>query len=452
MLSPKIFEKVKENINEVINRSSELGQELWEKLVSAHPADIAHFISNLDKEDFEPLFLTFPEKLQPEIFDYLSDSLKVYTLDFLPHNQKMEILKHIQPHEIADFSDFLSDEDLKEIFKLIHKKDRKQVIELLKFSPESAGGVMDTDVIAFTKDITVEKAIHILQKIQPREEIHQEIYVTDKDNTLAGYIRLEDLVLKKPTTPLNTFLRKPEYSAHVDTDQEEVAKNMLHYHIMNVPVVSKDNKFLGIIPDETLVDILEEEASEDVYRISAMAPIKQTYFETPFIRLLSERSFILIALLLVESISTIVLESYDAMLATFSLGAFITMIVSVGGNTSSQTSALAIQGLSSGEINFSNAKRFLKREFLMSLAIALILGVTAFIRIFLTRKSILTALAVGSSLSVIVTISVILGSILPIVLKKFKIDPAFSAGPFLATIMDILGSLIFCYIAKLILS
>lgn len=451
MFNPKMFETIKENINEVIHKNSELGQELWNEILKLHPADLEELISHLDTQEFQQIYAQLPVSIQIKVFEHLSENLQIDALEALTHEQKMLLLNQVPPHEIADFTDHLSDEELKDLFKLMHKKYREQVLSLMQFGPESAGGIMDTDVIAFIQDITVEKAIQILQKIQPTKEIHQQIYITDNDNRLTGYINLEDLVLKKPHTPLHTILKKPEYIAHVNTDQEDVAQKMVHYHLSSVPVVGEENKFLGMIPSDTLVDVLEEEASEDVYRMSAMAPIKHTYFETPFLRLMGERSFILVALLLVESISSTILESYEHTLESFFLLAFLPMIVSVGGNTSGQTSALAIQGLTSGEINFSNAKKFFKREITMSLAIAPIIGIVAFLRVYLTRHNILTSVAVGGSLMLIVTLSITLGSLLPLALKKFKIDPAFSAGPFLATIMDILGSLIFCYIAKLIL-
>lgn len=453
MFNQKIFEEIRENIIDVITRSSELGQELWNELTqNTHPADIAQFLSNLYKDEAFELYATFDDELKISVFEYFSDNMKVAILPALSDKDKLVVLEHLPAHDLVDFFDRLDDEEVKNLFKLMQKKDRRNVIELMKFGPDSAGGIMETDVISFHQDLTVEKAIQILQKIQPKKEIHQEIYVTDRDNKLVGHIKLEDLVLKSPKTVLHDILRENDFIAYAEQDQEEVAQKMVHYHLMNIPVITKENQFLGVIPSDTLVDVIEEEASEDVYRMSAMTPIKHTYFETPFFRLLWERSFILVALLLLESLSTTILESFDSTLAGFYLTAFITMIVSAGGNTSSQTSALAIQGLSSGEINFANMSKFLKREFLMSLAISSALGVTAFLRVYFIRHEIWTSLAVAVSLSSIVTLSVILGSILPIILKRFKIDPAFSAGPFLATIMDIFGSLIFCYIAKLILT
>jgi magnesium transporter len=322
----------------------------------------------------------------------------------------------------------------------------------MRFDPESAGGIMNTDVLTLMQDFTVEKSIQILQRLQPRRELHHSIYVTNQDNELVGHINLEDLLLKNPKTRLSSFLRKNELVVGVDEDRESVAHKMVHYKLMTAPVVGTGNIFLGIIPSETLVDVIEREAAEDVYKISALAPIKHAYFDTPFARLFYQRASILVILLLVQTLSTIIIGKYEVLLGSF-LMMFITMITSTGGNSSSQTSALVIQGLISGEITDSNIMRFLKRELFMALAIGASLGVISFVRVYLTHTgNVWGNLAVSVSLTVIVVVSVMLGSLIPIILKKLDLDPALSAGPFLATIMDVLGLLIYCGISQLILS
>ncbi len=283
-----------------------------------------------------------------------------------------------------------------------------------------------------------------------KKELHDVIYVTDNENKLVGHINLEDLVMHSPKTQLATIVKRNEYVAHAHEDQELVAQKMLHYHLTTVPVVSKEDQFLGVIPSETLAEILEEESAEDVYRISAMSPIKHTYFETPFFKLLFERGYILVVLLLLESFTGIILHAHETTIPVW-LFVFVTMLVSVGGNTSSQTSAVVIQGLASGEINFGNAFRFLQREFIMALLLGALLGVTAFIRVFFSTYSIIGSFVIGLTTAAIVLTSVILGSLAPLILKRIGSDPAFSAGPLLATVMDVLGILMFCYIIKLII-
>src|SRR3990167_9177889 len=446
----KIFEQIDKHFDSVVKQDSEFGQELWHALVHLHPADIAAFLSNISKEKFTLLYATFSEQLQVEIFHYLSDSYKAYTLSAVEDKLKAKILESMSLDEFTDLIDLVEKDELAHYFKLMHKKDREKVISLMKFGPDSAGGVMDINVISLSKDLTISKAIVLLQKLQPKKELHDVIYVTDDDDKLVGHINLEDLVMHSPKTQLVSIIKSNEYVAHVDEDQELVAQKMLHYHLTTIPVISKEDQFLGVISSETLAEILEQESAEDVYRISAMSAIKHTYFETPFFKLLFARGYILVVLLLIESFSSIILHIHEATIPGWLL-VFLTMLVSVGGNTSSQTSAVVIQGLASGEINFSNVFRFLRRESLMALMLAIVLGVTAFIRVFFSTYNIMGSFIIGLTTAAIVLTSVSLGSLVPLILKRIGSDPAFSAGPFLATVMDILGILMFCYIIKLML-
>lgn len=448
----KTFSQIFENLKEVVTQSSPMGVLLWNELLKIHPADIAQFISDIDKSSAQQLFLALPQELKLEVFSYISTSMKVLCLSLLPDQDRSHLLASLPIDELTDFFDELSDEELKKYLRLLHKKDREQVLSLMKFNPESAGGIMHTNVLTLMQDFTIENSIQILQRLQPKRELHQDIYVTNQENELVGHINLVDLVLKAPKTRLSLILRKPELIINVNEDREDVAQKMLHYKVMTVPVVSDSNIFLGIIPSDTLVDVIEEEAAEDVYKISALRPIKTTYFETPFMTLFYQRGSILVILLLVQTFSQIIIQYYEALLTGF-LISFISMIASTGGNTSSQTSALVIQGMVSGEITDNNIGRFLKREFFMAALIGLCLGIVSFIRTYLTNPSnMLANIAVSVSLGGIVIVSVMLGSVIPLVLKKLNLDPAFSAGPFLATIMDVLGILIYCFISQLILN
>lgn len=451
MDAEKTLAQVAGNITTVVNEDSPLGVLLWKELIKLHPADIAQFFTSLDKESVKLLFTKFPHALKAHVFSYLSYSMKVYCLSFLDGHDRGQLLSTLPLDELTDFFDELSDEELKSYLKLLHKKDREKVLSLMRFDPESAGGIMNTDVITLMADFTIEKSIQILQRLQPSIELHQQIYVTNQDNELVGHINLEDLVLKNPKTRLASILRKNELVVNVKQDQEAIAHQMLHYKLMTVPVVGDDNVFLGVIPSDTLVDIIEREAAEDVYKISAMTPIKHTYFETPFMKLLYQRSSILIILFLVQIFSSIIMIYYDRLLEGF-LILFIAMIQSTGGNSSSQSSALVIQGISSGELNASNIRRFLRREALMALLIGATLTIVSFIRIYVLHQGHFWAnIAVSLSLGIIVVVSMLLGSLIPVMLRKLGMDPALAAGPFLATLMDILGLLIYCFVSQMIL-
>jgi magnesium transporter len=245
-------------------------------------------------------------------------------------------------------------------------------------------------------------------------------------------------------------LRENEYVAQADEDQESMAKKMVHYGLSMVPVVGNESYFLGVISNQTLVDVLVEEATEDIQKMVALSPMKESYFQTPFLRLFYQRSYILAILLLAESFSRTILDAYEETIGIF-LMTFVPMLISVGGNTSSQTSAMVIQGMATGDLHESNVWRFLKRELFMATLLALFLGCVAFLRVSFTHALLIERIVVSVSLSLIVLVSVSLGGCIPLILKKLRLDPAFSAAPFLATIMDILGIFVYCYVSKLIL-
>jgi len=443
MSKEKILQGIIENLDAVIKRDSPLSHSLWKELLSLHPADIAEFITDLDRESGMKLFVALPKKIRNEVFQDFSDPVKAESLKALGEAEKVDALRSLSVDELTDLFDYFSDEELKKHLNLLHKKEREKVLSLLKFHPESAGGIMEIDVLSFMEDFTVEKSIKILQRMRPKLEIHREIYVTDDEHRLVGHIFLEDLVLQPPKARISSFMRKNELIAQADEDREAITNKMVHYGLMTVPVVGKDSYFLGVIPSETLVDVIVKEASEDAQKMAALAPMKRSYYDTPFLSILYKRSPILIALLLAESVSTTILESYEHSLPVF-FTFFIPMLVSTGGNASHQTSTLVIQGMATGDIHKGNILRFLRKEFMVGIFLALILGSTAFLRAYFSTKNIAASLVIGFTLGTISFTAVVLGSFIPLALKRLNIDPAFSAGPFLATLLDILGTLIYC--------
>lgn len=448
----KLFERLLEHLDDVVAQRTLIAQELWREFLKAHPVDIAEFLNDINDEQAVAMLKNFPSALHLEIFHDLRHSLKVQFLEALTEHDRNYIITHLSIDDLTDFFDDLSDAELENYLKLLHKKDQRRVLSLLQFNPETAGGMMVTSVLTLMQDFTVEKSIQILQKLQPNRDLHQQIYVLSQNNELVGHINLEDLVLKHPKTQLRSILRPNVLVVNVNEDREQIAQHMVHYGVSNVPVVNEDEVFLGVIPSEALVEIIEEEAGEDIYRMSAVSPIKHTYFETPFSKLLYQRSSILIVLLMVQTFSSMIIEYYQALLCGF-LTFFISMLTSTGGNASSQTSAFAIQGLATGEINDSNSIRFIRREVLMAISISLLLGFFSFIRIYIAHHhtNITGNIAVSLSLAVIVLVSITLGSCMPLLLRRFNIDPAHSAGPLLTTVIDVVGLLIYCLISSSIL-
>ena len=442
--------EISNNMNDVISQKGPLGSSLWHELLKTHPVDIAQLFKGLSKNHIKILYKALPRSIQLDLFHALQDKLKVYILSFLDDQEQVEAFQTLSTDDLTDLFDIFSDEELKRYLGSLNKRVREKVIKMLTFEPESAAGIMHTDVLTLMEDFTVEKSIQLMQRLRPSKDVHQLIFVVNKDHRLVGFVYLEDLIFNKSNVRISSFMHKNELVAHAHEDRETIAKEMVHYGVTTVPVIGTDDIFLGVISGGTLVDVLVEEASEDVQKMAAMSPLRRPYFETPFFRSLYERSYILVILLLAGSISTTIMRAYEATLTEMLLF-FVPMLTSVGGNTSNQTSAVAICGMASGEFDHSTMKMFLRREFMMASCLSFILGLTSFIRVYLTSEVIWESLVVSFTLAIIVLVSVTLGSAMPFVLKRFNIDPAFSAGPFLATIMDIVGILIYCTSIKILL-
>lgn len=449
MNTEKILAEIRSNIDVVTIREPGLGESLWQAFIVLHPADIAEFLETISEEQAKQLFAGLPKTAKMGAFEKLSDFVKAVVLEALNDQEKVEAFRSLSADELADLFDQLSDEDLKKYLDLLHKNIREKVLSILQFKPDSAGGIMTTDVITLMKDFTVKQSISLLQRLQPSRDIHQYIFVLDKEHNLLGHIRLESLVLHKPDERIESFMRPNELVVRADEDQEKVAKDMVHYELTTAPVVSSTNKFLGVISSAELVDVLVEEATEDVQRMASLPPMKYPYFTIPFLRILFMRSYVLIALLIAESFSGTILRAYEHIIKFGILGSFLPMLISAGGNSGSQTSAVVIQGLASGEISTVNLSHLLWREFHVSAVCSLLLGSISFIRAYLMGGSVMECFAISTSLGIIVLLSSMLGSVIPFILRRFNIDPAFSAGPFLATLMDILGILIYCYVSDL---
>ncbi len=446
----RLFDEIRTNLSLVIKHDTPYGKSLWDTLIDQHPVDIVDFLEQLSQEEAATIFSQFDKKLRFDVFEHAPETLKVFFINAMPDQEVVEAFNGLSVDELTDLFDFFSDDELKKYLNLLHQQVREKVLSLLKFNPDSAGGIMTTDVLTLIEDYTVEKSVKLLQRLRPSREIHHHIFVTNRNHNLVGYINLEDLVLNKPDDRIANFMQKSPLVAQADMDKENIAKKMVHYEVTIVPVIDEDNHFLGVISSETLVDVIVEEASEDVSKMSALTPLKYPYFQTSIGRLFYQRGHILAVLLIAESFSGLILEVYKSNLSVL-LYSFIPMLISAGGNTSSQTSAMVIQGMASGEITFSNMFRFLRKEFLIGALLALALGLIAFGRVYYTSGQLRESVTVSIALSVIVMLSALLGSCIPLLFKRLNLDPAFSAGPFLATAMDIIGIMIFCYLSWLIL-
>lgn len=448
----KLFFQIENNIESVIKEEQGLGRDLFRLLLQQHPADIAMLISKLEDDHRIILFKKLPPIIEIKVFENLSEIIQAALLVKMDTETAATILKKVTIEELAELFDYLPDEDLKKYLKMLQTKQRDQIISRLNFDPESAGRIMNSDVITLQKDFTVKKSIELLQRIGEQKELLQRIYITDCEHRLQGYIELDDLVLNKPDTSIKNIIKKTELCINVNEDQENVANQIRHYNLLTVPVTDSKNHFLGVITANQVLEVVEEEASEDVYKLSGLTRVEHSYFETPLWKFVWQRFPWLVGLLLLQSISSFILAGYkDTVDKYFIISMFLTMLIGTGGNAGNQSSALVVRGLATGEMNRQNGLSVLLREFSISIFIAFSLVIVGFFRVYILGGSLISAFVVSLALFFIILTSMFLGTLIPLLFERFNIDPAHSAAPFLATLMDILGVLIYCFVASKIL-
>ncbi|MDQ5890541.1 MAG: Magnesium transporter MgtE [Candidatus Dependentiae bacterium] len=440
-------------IDQVIDQSSARGVQGWVQVCNAHPSDIADLIEHISRHYQLSLFTKLPAELGARTFNRLERMIQADILFQLNNDQAAHVLKSMHADALVDLFEELEDEQVEHFLKLLQKKQRSRIISLLSFDPKSAGGIMNSDVLTLRSDLTVKNCINILQRLSPQQEVRYRVYVTDKDNILVGHITLDKLVLNKPETPISTLMSRNELIINAYEDQEEVVKKMTHYGVLSSPVVDGYSHFLGIISGDDVVNVMEEEASEDVYRMSGVGHVERSYFETSTSMMFFERSKWLSGLLLLQSVSSVIMRRYEGMLAdNVVLTLFLSMLVGTGGNAGNQSATLVIRGLATGEIGRKRRLSLFFREFRLSIMIASLLSVLSFCRVWVMHGNLAAAFAISASLFSIVCVSMLLGTLIPLTLHHFKIDPAHSAAPFLATLMDVIGILIYCSICSYLLS
>lgn len=439
-------------IDQVLSERTKAGKAGWHELCRAHPSDIASLVENISEHYYKRLFAKLPLDAATATFERLETSVQVTVLDKLTIEQIEHTFRYMDADDLTDLLEYVSDDDAKTYLKLLQKKQRTHIINLLSFDSKSAGGIMNSEVFTLTNDLTVKNSIGLLRRITAHQEIRYRIYVTDHDNQLVGYLTIDQLILNKPETPIRNLLDPIEVAISAHEDQEEAVNKMTHYGLLSAPVVDDHNHFLGVISGDDAMEVLEEETSEDVYMMSGVGHVEHSYFETPLPKMIFERSKWLIGLLLFQSVSSFIMKRYDQMLSDHVIiSLFLTMLIGTGGNAGNQSATLVIRGLATGEIGRSKRFALLLREFGMSILIASMLSAVSFARVWTMHSNLPAALAISASLFFIVMTSMMLGTLIPLTLNRLGVDPAHSAAPFLSTLMDIIGILIYCSICSWLL-
>jgi magnesium transporter len=439
------------DLEETLRNDPAQAAELAEEL---HAADLAELIDSLPDDPAVVMLGALPETNAAAVLDEMAGARRADLFQRLDRPKAARIADAMSADERADLFQSLPEDARADLFTRMPKAASLDVRELLRYPENTAGGRMTTDYVALPPTLTVERTIEEVRRIAEQKETINEVYAVDPNGTLLGALSLRDLVLARPGQPLSLVMDADVVSVAPQLDQEDVARLFDHYELLAVPVVDQARKLLGIVTVDDVVSVLKQEQGEDIQKLGAVQPTEGAYFQTEFWTFVKKRAGWLIAIFLGEIMTASVLEHYEAARRAFTaIEVFVPLIISSGGNTGSQASSLVIRGLALGEFGVGDAVRILWREVRMGLVLGCILGFIGLLRAVFVGHSGGggMAAAVGLALVACVTFGSTAGAMLPLLIKRMGFDPAVSSGPFIASMVDVAGIVIYLKIAIFIL-
>lgn len=414
--------------------------------------EIADLLLTLDKSDRVLVFRALPRDLSAEVASYLAPDKLNALLEELTDAETRQILADLRPDDRTALLEELPGQLTQRLLNLLSPEDLKEARQLLGYPEESVGRLMTPNYVAVRASWTVQQAIdHIRKKGKDSETINT-IYVVDAGWKLLDTIELQQLILAEPNDRVEQLMDHSFVSISAFDDREKAVLIMQRYDVFALPVVDSTGILLGIITADDVMDVAQEEATEDFHKTAAVAPLADSYTETSIFQLYKKRVGWLMALVLINLVSSGIIAIYEETLAsTIALAFFIPLLIDSGGNAGSQSATLMIRGLATGDLNLGQWARTLAKEMAVGGCLGLTLGIAASI-LGMYRGGTAVALVVGLSMALIVLASNVIGTILPFVFTRFRTDPAVASSPLITTIADSVGLLIYFTLAKLILS
>lgn len=447
LLGPDLKQVLKEDPDQV--------RDLFDEI---HPEDLADIVGELDPDEAAQLLSRLSVEYAAPIFERLEEEEQGEIAPLMPPESVAQIASEMAPDDRADFFSVLPDEVGDVILEKLERVDpeaAEEVREIEKWPETSAGHLMTTAYVHIGPDVTVRSAI---DAVRAHAEDHHEnvynVYAIDPNDGLIGIASLRDLLLATPLQPLREILRTNIISVRPTDDQEEVARRMAKYDLNVIPVLDDRDAILGIITIDDVIDVLTQEQTEDVQKLGAIEPLDVPYFRTSFISFIKKRGVWLFALFFGEFFTQTALRHYDPVFEAVKGAAYyVPLLISAGGNSGSQSSTLIIRGLAVGEIKLRDWWRILIRETFMGLVLGIGLAIVGFGRVLMYPEQHANfAFTVAFTLIGIVMTGCTVGAMMPLVLKKIGLDPATSSTPFIASLVDVLGIVIFVHIAKIIMA
>ncbi len=411
-------------------------------LVGNHPADIAEILGNLSEENEKYVFGLFDADTASDVIVELDDVTREKLVSELQHERISEIVDEMESDDATDLVAELPDEVAEKVLDTIDEEGSEEVKELLQHDEDTAGGIMALEYVAVSEDTTVDEAIkEIRAKAEEVPEVYN-VYVFDKDGMLAGFLPLKNLIVAQASQKIKDVLIADVISVPIEMDQEEVANIFRRYNLVSLPVVDELGKLVGRITVDDIVEVIEEEASEDIQKMAGIAD-EEEIRETSVFKISFGRLPWLLVGFVGQLIAALVLSQFEASLRDIFLAIFfIPMMMAMGGNSGIQAATIVVRGIALGELSPDDTFKRLSREIKVSLFNGAVCGLLLFGIIAVFDTPTFGFVLALSMLAVIINAS-ILGASIPLILRKVGVDPAIAAGPLITTFNDIIGLAIY---------
>jgi len=425
-------------------------------LKEMQPADIAELLAGMDIEKIAPVISLLDGETAAEILNQFDPEVVRRVLGLMDSEKVSAILDEMYSDDVADLLNELPELEKDKILNLMETEDAVDVRELLEYKKDTAGGIMTTEYVAIRQDITAQRAIEVLRDTAPDAETVYYVYVINDKNQLVGVISLRELIVAPPGTLIENIMHRKVKSVNVHMDQEEVAAMVSKYDFLAVPVVDDDNSLVGIITVDDIIDVIHEEATEDIFRLAGTSEIALEDGLSLISRVISSlRSRLpwLLVTLAGGLLAGRIIRGLEAELqAVVALAYFIPLLTGMGGNVGTQSSTLTVRGLATGQINAKKIFLTVGREAIVGMAVGFICGLIVTIVAFLWQRSLLLGMVVGGALLGNMITAATMGTLVPMVFKRLGIDPAVASAPFISTSIDITGLVIYTVLASLFIS
>ncbi|HTM21299.1 MAG TPA: magnesium transporter [Kofleriaceae bacterium] len=432
-------------------------QELAALTEEMHPADLADLVRELQPGEAQQLLAVLPPDFSARVLEMCDEETRARLFgEVAKHDvaEAIEITDAMAADDRADLYADLPDELRKQLLDAIPSEESQDIRQLLAYPEGTAGALMTTEFVALSAHTTAAQSIDEVRRVATEMETIYSAYAINDNGTLLGVVSLRDLVVSPASRRIEELMEPNVITIDVDAEQAEAARLIAKYDLLALPVVDRNHQLLGIITVDDVIDVVQDEATEDVHRMGAVEPLEQPYMMTPPLELVRKRAPWLIALFIGGTLTPSVLEHYSTTLAAAAvLMWFVPLIVSAGGNAGSQSATLIIRAMALGRVEPREVAVILRRELIVGFLLGVVLAAVGMLRVLATSstRDLHIVLIISMSLIAVVTLAAMVGSGLPLLLKRLGLDPAVASTPFIASAMDVTGMFLYFEIARAIL-